>query len=44
MDADADEGGNEEANAEAAADTLIVKFGAKFANMGSKSKIKKNTV
>ena len=41
--ADAKEGVIEEANAEAAADALIVRFGAKFANMGSKSKGKKTT-
>ena len=41
--ADAKEGVIEEANAEAAADALIVRFGAKFANMGSKSKGKETT-
>ena len=39
--ADAKEGIIEEASAEAAADALMEKFGAKFANLGSKSKSKK---
>ena len=33
----------DDTNAEAAAEALLLKFGSKFANLGSKSKNKRNT-
>ena len=43
VDADTEVAKSNDTNAEAAAEALLLKFGSKFANVGSKSKNKRTT-